>query len=85
MNAPFKLVGSRRGSIPAGWSAWSTSGSPSTPTSTRSTLNDLASKKDHSGKGEVGNMSFSARTLTDAELKAHSKATEWGSRPICPQ
>ena len=41
-------------------------------------LDELASKKDQGDKVEAGNMSFSARTLTDAELKARSKATEGG-------
>jgi hypothetical protein len=41
-------------------------------------LDDLAGKKDAGGKAEAGNMSFSARTLTDAELKAHGKVVEGG-------
>jgi hypothetical protein len=41
-------------------------------------LNGLAGKKDQATKGEAGNMSFSVRTLSDAELKAHSKVTDGG-------
>lgn len=39
-------------------------------------MDDLAGKKDRSGKGEAGNMSFSARTLTGDELTSHSKDTK---------
>ncbi len=42
---------------------------------------DLAGKKDEGGsleKQEVANMSFSGRTLTDAELKAHGRKAESG-------
>jgi hypothetical protein len=41
-------------------------------------LDDLAGKKDQSGNGEAGNMKFSARTLTDSELKARSKVINGG-------
>jgi hypothetical protein len=39
-------------------------------------LDDLAGKKDQGGKTEAGNMSFSVRTLDDAELKGRPKAAE---------
>lgn len=41
-------------------------------------LDDLAGKKDQAGKAEAGNMSFSVRTLADAELKGRPKAIEGG-------
>jgi hypothetical protein len=41
-------------------------------------LDELAGKKDQPTKGEAGNMSFSVRTLTDAELKARSKVLNGG-------
>jgi hypothetical protein len=41
-------------------------------------LDDLAGKKDQAAKGEAGNMSYSVRTLTDAELKAQAKVAEKG-------
>ena len=38
-------------------------------------MDDLSGKEQKGAKGEVGNMRFEVRTLTDAELKAHGKAT----------
>ncbi len=39
-------------------------------------LDQLAGKKDKAGQVEAGNMRFSARTLTDAELKDRPKSAE---------
>ena len=37
-------------------------------------MDDISGRSKKGGSGEAGNMTFEARPLTDAELKAHSKA-----------